>query len=265
MPELPEVERGRVIATTVARGRTIVGVHCPADPILLDGITPSTLRAALRGRRVKEVHRRGKHLWLELDRAPHPLFHFGMTGSFQAYPDGSPRPRYCRVELTFDHGWRLAMPDPRRFGRVRLRRDPMDEPPLSELGFDPLLEMPSPAAFRALLQKRRAPIKAVLLDQSFAAGIGNWIADEALYQAGIDPRRPAEGLSRQEAGRLRRTVRNVVETATAVLSDHDRFPRTWLFHARWGKKQGARSPRGEAIEHIVVGGRTTAWVPSRQR
>jgi formamidopyrimidine-DNA glycosylase len=105
----------------------------------------------------------------------------------------------------------------------------------------------------------------VLLDQSLFAGVGNWIADEVLYQAGLDPRRPASSLSPRDVGRLRGRLRAIVHRAVSVDADSSRFPRTWLFHRRWGRKQGARTARGEPIVHLTVGGRTTAWVPSRQR
>ena len=86
-----------------------------------------------------------------------------------------------------------------------------------------------------------------------------------LYQAGLDPRRPASSLSRSEVARLRSRLSSVVRRAVDVDADADRFPRTWLFHRRWGKEKGARTARGEPIVHLTVGGRTTAFVPSRQR
>ena len=156
----------------------------------------------------------------------------------------------------------------RRLGRIRLRQDPATEPPISALGFDAWRAMPTPARFHAMLRARNAPIKAVLLDQSFAAGIGNWIADEVLYQAGIAPKRRASTLSAAEAGRLRSRIRSVIERAVSEGSDSDRFPRWWLFHRRWGHRRGgppAITVRGEHIRHETVGGRTTAWVPTAQR
>jgi formamidopyrimidine-DNA glycosylase len=108
-------------------------------------------------------------------------------------------------------------------------------------------------------------MKAVLLDQSFAAGVGNWIADEVLYQARIDPRRLGRSLSDAEGRRLRATLRSVLRTAVRARADSDRFPRTWLFHHRWGRNAEAVTARGEKIRHLTIGGRTTAWVPAVQR
>jgi formamidopyrimidine-DNA glycosylase len=173
--------------------------------------------------------------------------------------------RFTKLRLGFDDGGELAMTDARRLGRIRLREDPRGEPPISLLGFDALTGLPSPARFAALLRARAAPVKALLLDQSFAAGVGNWIADEVLYQARIDPRRSARLLSEAEARRIRAAVRLVVRTAIAAGSDSDRFPRGWLFHRRWGRRTDAFTARGEPIRHDTIGGRTTAWVPSIQR
>ena len=154
------------------------------------------------------MRRHGKHLWLELDRRPWPCLHFGMTGGIhlpagravRLVSDGSVDrpdwpPRFTKLHLRFAGGGELALADGRRLGRIRLRQDPSTEPPISTLGFDAWRALPTSARFHAMLRERKSPIKAVLLDQSFAAGIGNWIADEVLYQAGIAPKRRASTLS----------------------------------------------------------------------
>jgi len=114
------------------------------------------------------------------------------------------------------------------------------------------------------LRERTAPMKALLLDQTFAAGVGNWIADEVLYQAGIDPRRPARTLSRLEASRLRGRLRAVLATAVRAGADEGRYPRAWLFHRRWGRDPLARTARGARIRWETIAGRTTCWAPSAQ-
>ena len=264
MPELPEVETARRRAERHLRGRRILSVATRPDPIVFQGVTPRRFAAALRDRQVVAVHRRGKHMWLELDRRPWPLFHFGMTGSFALYRDVAERPRFWKAEVQVEGGRRLALADARRFGRVRLQHDPERETPLVHLGPDVLLELPRATTVAAMLERRHAAIKSVLLDQSLFAGVGNWIADEVLYQARIDPRRPASSLTAIEIGRLRARLRAVVRRAVEVDADAERFPRSWLFHHRWGRAKGARTATGEPIAHLTVGGRTTAWVPSRQ-
>ncbi len=276
MPELPEVERGRKLAESVARGREMVRVECAHDPIVFQGNDAETLVQALLRRRVCAVRRRGKQIWFELDAPPHPLFHFGMSGGFHTRgaralrlksgprPDPAWPPRFAKICMGFDDGGELIMTDARRLGRILLRGDPEHEPPISRLGFDPLLDLPSPPRFVELVQARTAVIKSLLLDQRFAAGVGNWIADEALYQSGIDPRRRSSSLSPTEARRLRQKLRSIVRRAVAVNADNDRYPRTWLFHRRWGRRPDATTHRGERVEHITVAGRTTAWVPAAQ-
>jgi formamidopyrimidine-DNA glycosylase len=168
------------------------------------------------------------------------------------------------MDLAVEGDRRLAFADARRFGRVRLQEDPESERPVSRLGFDVLDDLPGSAELAIVLARRGAPIKAVLLDQSLFAGVGNWIADEVLYQAAVDPRRPASSLDRQEVARIRARLAGIVRRAVDVKADAHRFPRTWLFHRRWGREKNACTARGEPIVHLTVGGRTTAFVPSRQ-
>lgn len=264
MPELPEVEAARKTALRHLKGRRIVNVRCAADVIVLSGTSPRRVERALQNARVEGAGRFGKHLWFELDRKPWPMFHFGMTGAFHHLDPKAASPRFLKLELTLDDHRRFAFTDPRRFGRLRLAHDPRNEPPLKNLGHDPLFGLPAADRLAALLGARKAPIKAVLLDQTLFAGVGNWIADEVLYQAAIRPQRRAGDLSRAEVARLRTTILRVIRRAVAVNADSDRFPASWLFHHRWGRVAGSVTSSGEAIAHDTVGGRTTAWVPSRQ-
>lgn len=277
MPELPEVERGRVLAASVAQGRTITKVRCARDTIVFQNVAPIKFQQALKSNRVLAVRRHGKFLWFELEHAPHPLFHFGMTGAFHtpaALPlqlKSGPRaagakwpPRFSKIHLFFDDGGELVMTNARRLGRILLRKDPLNESPLNKLGFDPLLNPPTIRGFEKMLQRRSGIIKALLLDQHFSAGVGNWIADEVLYQAGIDPRRRADSLSNGEIKRLHRALKSVIRTAVKANADSARYPRRWLFHERWGKRQNATTARGERIVHTTIAGRTTAWVPTVQ-
>src|SRR5881628_1942994 len=279
MPELPEVEAARRLLARAAVGRRIVAVRCVRDPIVFQGVSPARVRRALLGRRVIAARRHGKHLWLELDRRPWPCFHFGMAGGIEVRGrrrgrlvmegrrarEGQWPPRFLKLLLVLGDGGEVAFRDARRLGHMRLRHDPPAEPPISLLGFDALRDLPPVRQLGALLGARAAPVKAVLLDQSFSAGVGNWIADEVLYQARIDPRRCAHTLTAAEIGRLRGRLRAVVATAVRVGADSDRFPATWLFHDRWGKNPKAYTARREKIRHDTIGGRTTAWVPSVQR
>ena len=280
MPELPECERGRKILEEAALGRTITRVRTDDDPIAYEGVTPRRFASALKGRRVTGTGRRGKYIWLTLDQGPTPVFHFGMTGAFEVpggthlqlesdRKDGSVDeawpPRFTKAHLFFEDGGEIVMTNKRRLGRIRLLENGPEDAPISELGFDPLIDPPPPAEFVEALARRSVTLKGLLLNQAFAAGVGNWIADQVLYQAKIDPRRRANSLTAAEARRVRTKLLAIIEKACAVDAEKARFPKSWLFHHRWGKVEGAKTARGEAIESITVAGRTTAWVPSVQK
>lgn len=279
MPELPEVERARRLVERVAVGKVITKVRCADDDIVFDGVTGRQVARRLKGRKVVASRRRGKQMWWELDERPWPLFHFAMTGQFVTPARGPLRlaasgnkeldrswpPKFWKIHLWFDDGAELAMTNSRRLGRIRLREDPETEPPISRLGFDPFYEMPSAKDFGQRLRARKGVLKAVLLDQKFVAGIGNWMADEILYQAKIDPQRRGTELDEAEARRIHAKTKAIVELACRVEADKSKFPRSWLFHHRWGKNAEAKTARGEAIDFLEIGGRTTAWVPTVQK
>ncbi len=263
MPELPEVETARRRAEKYIIGKGIVGVYIARDHIVFQGVSSRKFAAALRGRKILAVRRRGKHIWLELDERPWPTFHFGMTGRFHFYRRQSERPKFCKLELGLRGGRRFAMSNVRRLGRIRLLENPERCPPINKLGFDVLLDKLDVEKIGRILRGRAAAIKAVLLDQSVFAGVGNWIADEVLYQAGLDPHRPACQLSTEAVTKICRCLGRVVRKAVAVDAESARFPRSWLFHYRWDKNTQPRID-GKRIEFDVVGGRTTAWVPHRR-
>ena len=277
MPELPEVERGRLVAASVARGRRIDQVTCAEDAIVFNGTSPAHFRHQLLGERVEDVFRLGKQLWFELESPPHPLFHFGMTGAFHTRSSkalqlkAGPKdesavwpPRFAKIRLYFDDGGELVMTDARRFARIRLRRSPRHEPPISELGFDPLLDMISQPQFTAALATRRITLKSALLNQRFIAGLGNWMADEIAYQARVDPRTHCSDLTDAECKNIWQAIGEVVRVAVTHNAEDTLYPAEWLFHRRWNLGRGVTPVAGERVEFMTVGGRTTAWVPTRQ-
>lgn len=287
MPELPEVETARARLEKTLKGRKIVKVQVDREDLIsFDQASPNQVAKALRGATVTGTDRKGKFFWLELDRKPWVVLHFGMTGNIEIRrpsrkkslqsgwggvtlwqarrPDFSKPPRFCRLLLTLADGTQVAMTDPRKFGRIRLSDDPAMSPSIRRLGIDPLKEAFPVGALREKLQRRKAPIKAVLLDQKTFAGVGNWIADEVLYQAGLDPHRLAHTLSPKEVGKLHRKLLSVLRTSVRLEADYDLYPKSWLFHYRWGKEKNAQDHRGRAILHETIGGRTSAWVPEVQ-
>ena len=172
-------------------------------------------------------------------------------------------PRFCKLEVVFSGGVRLALTDPRRLARVtRVKGDPLASPPLSALAPDAWLTLPPVPAFAAALAARSMPIKALLLDQNkVVSGIGNWLIDEFLYQARLHPESHANALSPADVKALHGAIVRVLDTACAADADSEKFPADWLFSHRWGKGKGkSTGPDGSPITFITVGGRTSAVV-----
>jgi len=279
MPELPEVEAARRLLDAHCTGKTISQPTVANDEKVVEGIAPAELSKALANRTVAAARRLGKHLWLEFtDGGPALLLHFGMTGAavvrgkgaahYQRYSvsDTEWPPKFVKLELDFTDGTQMAFVDSRRFARIRLIADPLSVPPLSTLGWDPLLNMPSVEDFITAVAGQRRAIKALLLDQTFTAGVGNWVADEVLYQSCIHPEQPANTLQPDEVKALHRHIVEVCQVASDAGADAERLPETWLFHHRWGKGSATKSKvNGQTIDHITVGGRTSAYVPALQK
>ncbi|KAF8344000.1 Formamidopyrimidine-DNA glycosylase N-terminal domain-containing protein [Cantharellus anzutake] len=200
MPELPEVHRIAGIVRRAALGRRIRAIQSTEDPLVFaDGITNEVFEEELVGRTVTNVGRYGKVFYAELDgHERHPVMHLGMTGNMYVRgtnPDfyrSSPKkvdtqwpPRFWKfiwkMESTLtEPETELVFVDTRRLGRIRLCKDVLDEPPISMLGFDPILSFPTLEEFSSKVLKRGLPIESLLLDQTFSAGVGNWVADEIL-------------------------------------------------------------------------------------
>lgn len=264
MPELPEVETWRRLAEKHVAGKRISSVYAVDDPIIFDRGSSIEFSQKLEKRSVISLCRKGKHLWMEMDKGPCAYFHFGMSGSFEVYSTIENRPPFLKAELLMDDDTRLGYVCIRRIGRLRLMNDPLHESPLNRLGFDPLLAMPQQKEFSAAFAERKAPIKSLLLDQSIAAGVGNWIADEILYQARIDPRTKGNELSSEQLIQIRSKMARIIKKAVEVDANSEKFPKTWLFHHRWGKNKAAVTHDGKRIQFDSIGGRTTAWVPCQK-
>jgi formamidopyrimidine-DNA glycosylase len=144
--------------------------------------------------------------------------------------------------ITFSNGEKLAFCDPRRMGRIRIKQEPLLSPPISSLAPDPLIDGPlSKEQFVIKLAKCTAPIKSILLDQEkLCCGIGNWVADEVLYQASIHPETPGNVIAScvSDVARLVDTIHSILEQAVEANADDSAFPPDWLFHRRWGKGKG---------------------------
>ncbi|KAA1468389.1 AtMMH-1 [Dentipellis sp. KUC8613] len=297
MPELPEVERAAALIRSLALGGTIDKVETAEDTIVFSGASHEEFAKEITTRTIKEVGRYGKVFYLILDgEGRMPVFHFGMTGMLQVrgslpiHYREAPRktstdwpPRFMKFILHITPASsstpiEIAFLDARRLGRIRLCKTPLTEPPISALGFDPILSMPDLEYFTKGVLKRTCPIKALLLDQSFSAGVGNWVADEILYHARVHPEQRCNTFSPAQLTALHHQTQEVCRIAVKVNADDKKFPADWLFRHRWdrGKKskgKGAKDtesmlklPSGEpaTIKWITVGGRTSAYITELQ-
>ncbi|MGH2758450.1 MAG: Fpg/Nei family DNA glycosylase [Actinomycetota bacterium] len=229
MPELPEVEGFRAVVETNVVGRRIVRARFLDDWMLKDS-SPSTAARRLKGRLVSAVDRKGKVLAIFTEPSakrpdtPVLALHFGMTGRPIVGRSGDPIHHWDRVVLDLDSGAQFRYRNSRRLGFVRVvTRNEMADLAW-RLGPDPL-EAPASYLVEAL-KGREAPIKALLLDQSFLAGVGNIYADEALHASGIRPSRPSGDLDPDEIRALHRALRRILRRAvTAQRRGGDaRFP-----------------------------------------
>ncbi|MBP7961241.1 MAG: bifunctional DNA-formamidopyrimidine glycosylase/DNA-(apurinic or apyrimidinic site) lyase [Caldilineaceae bacterium] len=207
MPELPEVETYiREIAVEL-RGRQVQGGRVLWPRTVAD-LSPEAFLHGMRGRRFVDFGRRGKYMLLGLDNGQSLIVHLRMTGELRVESTNLPLDKHARLVLDLDGGLRLRFSDQRKFGRMWLVADPQSV--LHRLGPEPLAEDFTPDLFGAALAGRKASIKALLLDQSIVAGVGNIYADEALFLARIHPTRKGGSLSAPEVAALHQAVRDVL-------------------------------------------------------
>jgi formamidopyrimidine-DNA glycosylase len=257
VPELPDVEGFRRTFAKYATGKSLRAVRW-IDRSMLRGTAPAALARALSGARFSQPERQGKLLICFTHGPATLLLHFGMTGTF-VWCSGGRRHPHDRLMLEFDDG-QLRYRNMRKFGGIWLARSESElERIRDRLGPD--WQSVSSSEFEAILDRRQATIKAVLLDQSVAAGLGNLTADEALWQARIDPARPASSLDAGERRALYRKIRKVLRDSIP----YGLVPakRTWLTGARG---RDASCPRcGANLKRRQIAGRTTFSCPREQR
>ncbi|KAM2527272.1 hypothetical protein TB1_024545 [Malus domestica] len=277
MPELPEVEAARRAIEEHCVGKKITKALIADDSKVIDGVSRADFEASLLGKTIVSAHRKGKNMWLCLDSPPFPSFQFGMAGAVyikgvavtkykrSAVKDTDEWPsKYSKFFVELDDGLEFSFTDKRRFARVRLLKDPTSVPPISELGPDALLEPMTVDELFECFSKKKIAIKTLLLDQSVISGIGNWVADEVLYQARIHPEQSAASLSKENCAALHTSIKEVLEKSLEVGADSSQFPSDWIFHSR-EKKPGKAFVDGKKIEFITVGSRTSAFVPELQK
>jgi formamidopyrimidine-DNA glycosylase len=268
VPELPEVETIRRQLAPRLEGRTLERIEV-LDARWCDPAPPTELAAAVSGRRIERLERRGKYLVLELEHEAFLVMHLRMTGNLLLVAPGeeSAEASYLRVRMGLDSGARLLFCDARRFGTgvALLGESARDEYFSSRLGVEPLGPSFTADALRALAAGRRAPVKAFLLSQERIAGVGNIYADEALFRARVHPLRPVGTLRRAQVGELRDAVVASLEAGIdargATIDDfrdvdgaRGSFQDRFLVHRR----EGEPCPRcGGEIRKLRAAGRGT--------
>jgi formamidopyrimidine-DNA glycosylase len=264
MPELPEVETIRRRLAPLVEGRTLRTLEV-LDPKWCAPLAPVELSDALEGRAIERLDRRGKYLIWETRDEVYLLMHLRMTGT--VLYDAPPDTLYTRVRLELDDGHLLRFCDPRRFGtgELALGRPALEAFLDERLGVEPLGPDFTTEHLYLQTRKRRAPIKALLLDQRRVAGVGNIYANEALFRAGIHPLRSAGALKRGQVAALRDAVVASLEAglgAGGASIDDFRHPdgvkgafqNEFLVHSREGEPC---TVCGTPVRKFVAAGRGT--------
>lgn len=271
MPELPEVETVAADLRQVLVGRRFLSADI-VWPRTLAAPDPASCSQRLAGRAVLDVGRRGKYLLIHLDSGETLVVHLRMTGRLAVVPPGDPElaSPHLRAAFALADGASLAFNDARKFGRIWLTADVAEV--VGKLGPEPLGWTFTPEALAEKVGKRRTAIKALLLDQTVVAGVGNIYADEALFLAGIHPTRTGASLTGDEIRRLHATIRQVlaesIEQRGTMLRDY-RTPYgddgAYRERLRVYGRPGHPCPRcGAPIERIRVAQRSTHFCPRCQ-
>jgi formamidopyrimidine-DNA glycosylase len=270
LPELPEVETTVNELKSFIIGKTIREVEV-FTPNSVAVPSAEEFQFALKGRRIKNIRRRGKFILIELDKSEFLIVHLRMTGSLLFKPEDPAPEKFVRILLHFKDNTSLHFRDVRRFGRMWLVKD--IDSVVGKLGLEPLSPEFTLAAFKGILAKRQTPVKALLLDQTLIAGIGNMYADEALFHAKIHPLYPADALSTNQIKLLHEAIRSVLEQGIrAKGASTDTFYRPegekGAAHLAFkvAHKGGETCPVcGGCIERIVVHQRGTFYCPRCQK
>ena len=264
MPELAEVDYYRK-QWDPGLGGKIVRVHLHPDKRVFRGTDTTQLSQNLSGKRLRSSESRGKQMLFHFSGNCWLGLHLGMTGKLTtAAPTHTPS-KHDHLVLSLTRR-ALIFNDMRQFGRVQFAQSPEPPPWWSQLPPDPT----SPDFTRVrmdqfILRHGRLAIKPTLLLQDGFPGIGNWMADEILWRAGVAPRKPCAKLSSAERQRLFRETRFVTRAALARIGkDFSDPPKTWLIHERW-TKHGVCPRHKTPLRRETIGARTTAWCPKCQK
>ncbi len=291
MPELPEVETVRLGLEPVLAGRVITDARIRRGDLRLP--FPPHFTQRLKGRTVKALTRRAKYLLAALDSGETLVIHLGMSGRMRVYSEGKPRKlgnyvydvapasagegKHDHVVIKTDAPARIIFNDHRRFGLMTLLATPALEKDklFAGMGIEPLSTGFNARYLAKALAGKKTPIKSALLDQRVVAGLGNIYVCEALFRAGISPKRLAGSIIRERIGPLVTAIKKVLKDAIAAggstLRDHAQatgdpgnFQHHFLVYGREGKPCKTKGCHG-TVKRIVQAGRSTFYCPACQR
>lgn len=265
MPELPDVAAFEQYFDSTSLHKRIEKTSV-LDNRILKNTSPAALARFVKGRAFEQTRRHGKFLFARLTGRPAPgwlVLHFGMTGGLAYLKQNGALPDHARVLFDFSNGRTLAIISQRLFGRVGFTENLDQFLQAQNLGPDALDPDFTPAYLAKQAAKRRTPIKAMLLDQSVVAGLGNIYADEVLFQTGLHPKTRANRLDKKDVHRLHRVIRRVLNTALRHHANIKELPGHYLAHRR-GKRQ--KCPVcGAPLKTTTIAGRTSYFCPNCQK
>ncbi|MFS4415630.1 Fpg/Nei family DNA glycosylase [Maribacter sp. 2307ULW6-5] len=251
MPELPEVHGYQQYIDKTCLGHRILSFDVRDERMLKK--PRREFKKLLLGNTLNHTDRIGKYLFVHLGSGPILVLHFGMTGRPTYYHGSVERPRFGHIDLGFDNGYHFAFENKRKFGWWDITESVAEyckEHKLNvdarDLTFD---------QFMAAVANRKTAIKNVLMNQSVTTGVGNWIADDVLYQAQVHPLKKANALNMEELRTVYDKLQHVLEVAISLEARYTEFPDYFLIHNRKGRDHCYHT--GKELEKIKVGGRTT--------
>jgi formamidopyrimidine-DNA glycosylase len=275
MPELPEVETVRRGLALKMTGRHIVKAELRREDLRRP--FPPMLARTLTGSKIGKLTRRGKYILIELDENGTLLLHLGMSGRITAGPPDAPHAPHDHVVLTLDDGTVVRFNDARRFGLLDYvrRGEEAAHPLLAGMGPEPLEPGFDGKYLGQKLAGKMTPIKAALLDQKIVAGLGNIYVCEALYRAGLSPRRLAATVTGSRADKLAKSIRatltDAIEAGGSSLRDYVQadgelgyFQHQWAVYGHEGEPCPGCTCK-EGVHRIVQSGRSTFFCAKKQR
>lgn len=251
MPELPEVHGYQQYIIKTCLDQKIISLDVRDNRLIKKPL--KDFENILLGNSWVRTERIGKYLFVYVSTGDILVIHFGMTGRPNYYHESVDRPRFGHIDIGFENGYHFAFENKRKFGWWDItnsvenyRKEHKLNIDARDLTFD---------QFKEAVAHRKTAIKSVLMNQSITTGVGNWIADDVLYQAQIHPLKKANTLNEKELKAIYDKLQHVIEVAIDLEARYKEFPDYFLIHNRKGREFCYHT--GNELEKIKVGGRTT--------